>query len=100
MIPAQEEILEVCNTLHTYSKQAELAQEKVNDIETVQKNLAETRLLVPIIGNFSAGKSTMINTMLGGSLLPTGITPETSLATEIHCTAGEEFAEGITEHTA
>ena len=98
MIPAQEEILEVCNTLHTYSKQAELAQEKVNTIEAVQKNVAVTQLLVPVIGQFSAGKSTMINTMLGTTLLPTGITPETSLATEMHYTEGEEYAEGITEN--
>ena len=98
MIPAQEEILEVCNTLHTYSKQAELAQEKVNTIEAVQKNVAVTQLLVPVIGQFSAGKSTMINTMLGSNLLPTGITPETSLATEMHYTEGEEYAEGITEN--
>ena len=94
MIPAQEEILEVCNTLHTYSKQAELAQEKVNTIEAVQKNVAVTQLLVPVIGQFSAGKSTMINTMLGSNLLPTGITPETSLATEMHSLRGKNMRKG------
>lgn len=98
MISAQEEILDVCNTLHTYSKQAELAEEKANIIETVQKNVAGTQLLIPVIGQFSAGKSTMINTMLGKNLLPTGITPETSLAAEIHYTETEEYAEGITEN--
>ncbi len=42
-------------------------------------------------GEFSAGKSTLLNRFLGNSVLPTGITPETSLATELHYSANERI---------
>ena len=40
-------------------------------------------LLVPVIGAFSAGKSTLLNTFIGIDVLPVGIAPETELATEL-----------------
>ncbi len=42
-------------------------------------------------GEFSTGKSTLLNRFLGSSVLPTGITPETSLATELHYSANERI---------
>nr|WP_258552015.1 dynamin-like GTPase family protein [Helicobacter pylori] len=47
--------------------------------------------MIPVVGNFSAGKSTLLNRFLGSSVLPTGITPETSLATELHYSANERI---------
>lgn len=44
---------------------------------------------VPIVGDFSAGKSTLINSFLGIQLLPTAITPETAVAYELHYSAEE-----------
>ena len=38
---------------------------------------------MPVVGAFSAGKSTLINSFLGSDLLPVDITPETALATEL-----------------
>ncbi|GAA8170803.1 hypothetical protein NP0156_09220 [Helicobacter pylori] len=43
------------------------------------------------MGNFSTGKSTLLNRFLEKSVLPTGITPETSLATELHYSANERI---------
>lgn len=43
------------------------------------------------MGNFSAGKSTLLNRFLEKSVLPTGITPETYLATELHYSANERI---------
>ncbi len=56
-------------------------------LESVQKQ----QLVIPVVGNFSAGKSTLLNRFLGSSVLPTGITPETSLATELHYSANERI---------
>ncbi len=56
-------------------------------LESVQKQ----QLVIPIVGNFSAGKSTLLNRFLEKSVLPTGITPETSLATELHYSANERI---------
>lgn len=54
-------------------------------LESIQKQ----QLVIPIVGNFSAGKSTLLNRFLEKSVLPTAITPETSLATELHYSANE-----------
>ena len=50
----------------------------------LQKNVAEQELIVPVVGGFSAGKSTLINAFLSDPYLPVAITPETSLAAELH----------------
>ncbi len=36
-----------------------------------------------VMGEFSAGKSTLLNALLGEELLPTGITPTTSMVTQV-----------------
>jgi len=48
------------------------------------EHIEKLRLLVPITGAFSAGKSSLLNAFLGAPLLPVAITPETALATELH----------------
>ncbi|EJB19719.1 hypothetical protein HPCPY6081_0590 [Helicobacter pylori CPY6081] len=56
-------------------------------LESIQKQ----QLVIPIVGNFSAGKSTLLNRFLEKSVLPTAITPETSLAAELHYSANERI---------
>ncbi|MFP5953767.1 dynamin family protein [Helicobacter pylori] len=56
-------------------------------LASVQKQ----QLVIPVVGNFSAGKSTLLNRFLEKGVLPTGITPETSLATELHYSANERI---------
>lgn len=51
--------------------------------QMLAEEMQQAELLVPIIGAFSAGKSSLINTFLGADILPVGITPETELATEL-----------------
>ncbi|GAA6915389.1 dynamin-like GTPase family protein [Helicobacter pylori] len=56
-------------------------------LESIQKK----QLVIPVVGNFSAGKSTLLNRFLEKSVLPTAITPETSLAAELHYSANERI---------
>ncbi|WRE98017.1 dynamin-like GTPase family protein [Helicobacter pylori] len=56
-------------------------------LASVQKQ----QLVIPVVGNFSTGKSTLLNRFLEKSVLPTGITPETSLATELHYSTNERI---------
>ncbi|GHR46404.1 dynamin-like GTPase family protein [Helicobacter pylori] len=56
-------------------------------LESIQKQ----QLVIPVVGNFSTGKSTLLNRFLEKSVLPTAITPETSLATELHYSANERI---------
>jgi GTP-binding protein EngB required for normal cell division len=53
------------------------------NIKNLKEKIKKTELTVPIIGAFNSGKSTLINKFLNQNILPTAITPETSLATEI-----------------
>ncbi len=61
------------------------------ECSTLLASVQKQQLVIPIVGNFSAGKSTLLNRFLGSSVLPTGITPETSLATELHYSANERI---------
>lgn len=52
-------------------------------INTLKRDIETTELLIPVIGSFSAGKSSLLNTLLDQDILPVGIVPETELATEL-----------------
>ncbi len=58
---------------------------------TLLESIQKQQLVIPVVGNFSAGKSTLLNRFLGSSVLPTAITPETSLATELHYSTNERI---------
>ncbi len=61
------------------------------ECSTLLASVQKQQLVIPVVGNFSVGKSTLLNRFLGSSVLPTGITPETSLATELHYSANERI---------
>lgn len=58
--------------------------------QTLLEKVLETELVVPVIGAFSAGKSSLLNTLIGQNVLPVGIAPETELATELRYSAEEQ----------
>ena len=59
-----------------------------------KQEIEKTQLLIPVVGAFSAGKSSLINTFLQINQLPVAITPETALATELHF-SNQSRIEGI-----
>lgn len=61
------------------------------ECSTLLASIQKQQLVIPVVGNFSAGKSTLLNRFLGSSVLSTGITPETSLATELHYSVNERI---------
>ena len=50
--------------------------EAVEQARQGARNLDEAFLLV-VVGEFNAGKSSFINALLGGAVLPEGVTPTT-----------------------
>lgn len=54
-----------------------------NKLSSLKQQIETAELIVPVVGGFSAGKSTLINSFLGDDILPTAVTPETALATEL-----------------
>jgi hypothetical protein len=57
-----------------------------------QQALSDCRLLVPVIGAYSSGKSSFLNGFLATDLLPVGISPETALACELCYDTSERIA--------
>jgi small GTP-binding protein len=51
--------------------------------ETRLPKLDDERFTIVVLGEFNHGKSTFINALLGGPVLPTGITPTTAMLTHI-----------------
>ena len=61
----------------------------IQSAEELKRDIAEAELVVPVVGAFSSGKSTLINSFLGSDYLPVNITPETALATELRYSDSE-----------
>ncbi|WP_187857766.1 dynamin family protein [Helicobacter pylori] len=76
-----EQVLEVLKEVEIDKKEC----------STLLASIQKQQLVIPIVGNFSAGKSMLLNRFLEKSVLPTAITPETSLATELHYSANERI---------
>jgi len=55
----------------------------LSEARELQARLAEDRFNLMVVGRFSRGKSTLMNALLGGDLLPTGIVPLTSVITTV-----------------
>jgi GTP-binding protein EngB required for normal cell division len=53
------------------------------DFHSLLKRLAEDRFYLTLAGQFSRGKTTLLNAMLGTDRLPTGVVPVTSVITAV-----------------
>lgn len=66
-----------------------------NGLSQLHTAIEEAELIIPVVGGFSAGKSSLINSFLGEDILPTAVTPETALATELRY-SNSNYIEAIT----
>ena len=103
MLQTQKMFLDYLDEVKTELGQAgssglfEELQKNIPTLEALKQGIAEAELIVPVVGAFSAGKSTLINAFLGSSLLPVDITPETALATELRYSESE-YIEAIKDN--
>lgn len=76
-----KDIIEKDEYLSSHKQKVEMLEDSINTQE----------LLVPVIGGFSAGKSSLLNSFLGQNVLSVSITPETAIATEIRYSENERI---------
>jgi predicted GTPase len=57
------------------------ADDLASDAQAEQRRLEEARFFVACVGQFKRGKSTLINALVGQSVLPVGVVPVTSVVT-------------------
>jgi GTP-binding protein EngB required for normal cell division len=55
------------------------------------ERLGTRRFHLAVVGDFKRGKSTLVNALVGRSVLPTGVVPLTAVATEVHVGAPSSF---------
>ncbi|WP_393965997.1 dynamin family protein [Exiguobacterium sp. S22-S28] len=71
----------------------------LEQLATMERKLHDKYFYLPIVGQFSTGKSSLINNLIGRRILPTMLSETTAFTTFIYY--GEtEYAEIITEHKA
>ena len=61
---------------------------------SLKQTIKDYELLIPVVGEFSAGKSTFLNSFIGRKVLSVSINPETAVATELRYST-DEYAEVI-----
>ncbi|MEO8829545.1 dynamin family protein [Lapillicoccus sp.] len=64
-------------------------------LDRLRQRLADLRLRVLVVGEAKRGKSTLVNALLGRDLLPTGVTPLTSVATTVTAAPGGQREEAV-----
>lgn len=71
----------------------DMGQPKLADgVEQITKDVARDKFTVAVVGEFSRGKSTFINRLLGKDILPTGDMPTTALPTRVRYNSKEVLA--------
>ncbi|PCM45931.1 patatin-like phospholipase family protein [Marinobacter sp. ANT_B65] len=80
---AKSGLLETLNRLQQINQELDVYPEIVNDLQFLKSRISDFKVVVPVVGKFSGGKSTLLNRYLGKDYLKTGLTPETAFATEL-----------------
>ena len=81
MLNIQEKFLNLIKELKIISKDSEI---DVSNLEYLENVITETKLLVPVVGDFSAGKSTLLNKFIGKDILAVNVLPETAIPAELY----------------
>jgi hypothetical protein len=90
----KDHLITLCDKLIAIARKHGLPETLIQNGSALRQEMEKRQLVVPVVGAFSAGKSTLINNCIGANILPMAVTPETSLATELHY-AGEERVEAV-----
>jgi len=74
-----------------------------SELDHVATTVTESDVFVPVVGGFSTGKSTALNSLIGRQVLPENVTPETAIPTELRYSESEHIMAlsakgGWTEH--
>ena len=94
MINNKKKFIDILNNIDTISKDSNINSEKAKNAIDLIEN---TSLIIPVVGDFSSGKSTLLNKFMGKDILSVNIKPETALPCELYYSR-EEYAIGVDEN--
>ena len=93
----QNTYLAALDQFRQIAQDIDLDEEALQCAEAFHREIAEFQVLIPLVGSFNAGKTSLVNAYLErekSKELPTDIVPQTALATEIH-PASSDYEERI-----
>ena len=90
----KEKYIQIVESVKKIAVSVGLPEKKIVTLIEVLRN---HELLIPVVGEFSAGKSSFLNSFIGRKVLSVAGTPETAVATELRYSA-EEYAEILVEN--
>ncbi|MFK0572888.1 dynamin family protein [Endozoicomonas sp.] len=85
------DIQHALENLKAVTQSLDTAEQDYKQIELLQSNIRDKQFYLPIVGQFSAGKSHFINNLLGRMILPYKTTETTSFLTTIRYSETEKF---------
>ncbi len=93
MSTTQDEYLTALDQFREIAKEINLNESESGRAEEFRSSIAQFTVLIPLVGSFNAGKTSLVNVYLEreeSKKLPTDIVPQTALATEIHSASSAE----------
>ncbi|TDJ81827.1 dynamin family protein [Campylobacter volucris] len=84
MLEQQTKYIEFLDELEQNIKKINTLDSESFKLANLKEAITNVELLIPIIGAFSAGKSSLLNSFLNKKYLSVDVTPETALASELH----------------
>ncbi|WP_086228349.1 dynamin family protein [Campylobacter sp. P0109] len=91
MTNKQKSYIECGNKAINIAQNTDCLNDKIQELSLLTKSIENQELLVPVIGGFSSGKSSLINSFLGSNVLGVAITPQTAIATELRYSSEEKI---------
>src|SRR6266545_3357995 len=83
LIETKNELIAELNSLAGLAQKAGTSSLHDRLVNDRLPRLQEERMVLVVLGEFNHGKTTFVNALLGGAVLPTGITPTTALIHEV-----------------
>ena len=90
-LQTKELFLDTLDELIKIGKKCEI---DVKDTESLRLAVEKMPLLVPVVGEFSSGKSSLLNKFMGKNILSVAIAPETAVPAELYWSE-DEYDEGV-----
>lgn len=91
MTNKQKSYIECGNKAINIAQNTDCLNDKIQELSLLTKSIENQELLVPVIGGFSSGKSSLINNFLGSKVLEISVTPQTAIATELRYSQDEKI---------
>lgn len=80
----KNKILPLFETVRDIAEKHSVSKDIIAANHALKHETQNFKVFIPLLGTFNAGKSSLLNALLGKEILPQNIVPETTIACELH----------------